>query len=165
MYFVAGCTLALLGWQGASRLRAGSLERLVFAGSPGPEAGRWTVALIFTPKECPSRMDLVERLNQLSNPRVVVRGIMLVDTRRFPGWKDAVVANRITFPVRAESPASAGVVLQAMGGLPTPVLAVYDPMRRLRLVTDLASGASLDGLLAEIASRTTDPVTSTESAR
>lgn len=150
LYFLAGSLLALLSWLTVSRFRASSLEDLVFAGNPDP--ADWTVALIFTPKECPSRMDLVERLNRAAGTEVSVRGIMLVDPRRFPGWRDAAVANGITFPVRAESPAAAAQALEPLGGLPTPVLAVYDSARRLRLVTDLASGESVDRLLAQIAS-------------
>jgi hypothetical protein len=163
VYFVVGCALAVVGWQAVNRVRARSLEQLVFSGSP-PGTG-WTVALIFTPKECPSRMDLVEHLNRLAGKRVSVRGIMLVDTRRFPGWRDAVVANRIAFPVRAEPPAAAAAALEALGGLPTPVLAVYDSVHRLRLVTDLATGESVDQLLAVVSPRPPASLTIPETAR
>lgn len=162
LYFLAGSALALLSWQTVSRFRARSLEDLVFAGKY--PAG-WTVALIFAPKECPNRMDLVERLNRAVGTEVSVRGIMLVDPRRFPGWRDAALANGITFPVRVESPAAAAQALEPLGGLPTPVLAVYDPTHRLRLVTDLASGESVDRLLAQVTSRAPAPLTSPEPAR
>jgi hypothetical protein len=163
MYFVVGCALALIGWQTVNRVRARSLEQLVFSGSP-PGRG-WTIALIFTPKECPSRMDLVEHLNRLAAKRVSVRGILLVDTRRFPGWRDAIVANRIAFPVRAEPPAAATPALEALGGLPTPVLAVYDSVHRLRLVTDLADGESVDHLLAAVLPRSPASLALPEPAR
>jgi len=162
LYFLAGSALALWSWQTVSRFRASSLEDLVFAGKPDPPG--WTVALIFTPKECPSRMDLVERLNRAAGTEVSVRGIMLVDPRRFPGWRDAAVANGITFPVRAESPAAAAQALEPLGGLPTPVLAVYDSAHRLRLVTDLASGESVDRLLAQITSNASGASPSPEPA-
>lgn len=163
MYFVVGCALAVGGWQAVNRVRARSLEQLVFSeGRPGTG---WTVVLIFTPKECPSRMDLVERLNRLAATRVSVRGIMLVDTRRFPGWEDAVVANRIAFPVRAASPTALGSALEPLGGLTTPILAVYDSAHRLRLVTDLANGESVEHLWTTISSRTSTPPASPESAR
>jgi hypothetical protein len=162
LYVLVGIGLALLGWLAVDRLRAGPLERLVFPGGEAkPESG-WTIAFIFTPRECPTRMELVERLNQVSDRRVVVRGIMLVDSRRFAGWRDVVAANQIGFPVRAVSPQTGYAALQRLGGLPTPLLAVFDRQHRLRLVTDLAHGQTFDTLLHEIAARAAQPVSPAE---
>jgi hypothetical protein len=162
LYVLVGIGLALLGWLAVDRFRARPLERLVFSrGEAKPETS-WTIAFIFTPRECPTRMELVERLNQVSDRRVVVRGIMLVDSRRFAGWHDVVAANQIGFPVRAVSPETGDAALQGLGGLPTPLLAVFDRQHRLRMITDLADDQTLEALLQEIAARAAQPVSPAE---
>lgn len=157
---VAGLGLALLGWQAADRFRARSLARLVFAGTPDRTEPHWTVAFLFTPRECAGRMALAERLGQISDPRVSVRGVLLVDQDRFPGWRDLVAANRIRFPVHAVSPQTGYRALHRLGELATPTLAVFDPQRRLRLITDLAGAESLDALVRDI--RSVRPTTAKE---
>jgi hypothetical protein len=147
---VAGILLALLGWTAARRLHATSLEQLVFERGALPP--RWTVALVFRPKECPSRMELVDRLNRLSGSRLQVQGILVVGPGEFTDWHDLVTANQITFPVRTASPEAAR---GALGGTPTPALLVYDPQGRLRLLTDLADARLTNDILTQVSTLTT----------
>ena len=141
---LAGIVLALLGWTAVRQLRATSLEDLVL--DRAASRATWTVALVFRPKECPSRMELVERLNRLGGPHVRVQGILVVRPGEFTDWRDLIAANRITFPVRTASPTAA---LNALGRTPTPALVVYDGEGRLRLLTDLASSPLVSDILSQ----------------
>lgn len=147
--FVAGALLALLGWLVVRQLRAPSLERIV---DRAPAA--WTIAFIFRPKECPSRMDLVDRLNRLGRAPVQVRGVLVTDPREFPDWHVLVEANQIDFPVTAVAP---GVAEAALLGTPTPALVVFDPEGRLRLLTDLTEQGAADRLLDHVLSEARRP--------
>jgi hypothetical protein len=158
-----GCGLALLGWQAAGHFRASSLEQLVF--EDRPRNGQWTAALLFRPNECPSRMELVDRLNRLKTAGVTVQGLMIIDTLAFAGWRDLIIANRISFPVRPISPARASSALARLEGLPGPVFVVFDQERRLRVATDFASEAALAALPGRIASEKRISTPSTEKIR
>lgn len=153
--FLLGCVLVWVGWYAVGRFRAVSLEQLIFADTSHRDG--WTVALLFTPKECPTRMDLVERLNRLKSSGITVQGLLLSDTLDFANWRDLIIANRISFPVRAVSPSRANEALRALDGLPSPVLIVFDRERRLRVATDFASEAALDALPLQIAAESRRP--------
>jgi hypothetical protein len=147
--FLVGCLLVWIGWYAMGRFRTVSLEQLIFA--DGSSNRGWTVVLLFRPKECPSRMELVERLNRLKSTGITVQGLLLSDTLDFLNWRDLIIANRISFPVRPISPTRANAALAHLEGLPSPVLVVFDPERRLRVATDFASEAALDALPLQIA--------------
>lgn len=144
-----GCCLALLGWLASERFRAVSLEQLAL--STDIPDDRWKVVLLFTPEECPSRMKLVDQLNRLKSPAVRVEGILVADTLEFANWRDLIIANRISFPVRAIASDRVNRARSRLGMLPTPLLLVFDPQRRLRVATDIATEAALDVLPAQIA--------------
>jgi hypothetical protein len=158
--FLAGSVLVVLSAEAVSRIGSNSLHQLVFRDAE--PAQRWTVGLIFHPKECPARMDLVERLNRMARSGVDVRGVLVVDRRRFENWQDLVRANRLAFPVHPERPGTVALALRGFEGLPTPILVVYDPQQQLRLATDLTTGPALDQLLAEVARSAPDPVSPRE---
>jgi hypothetical protein len=152
-HLLLGAGLALAAWDGVGHLRANSLQQLVFA--PGPNAGavtalsdRWTVALLFTPNECPGLMVAVDRLNELAGTRAAVQGILLVDQKAFPGWQQLIVANQIHFPVAAVSVDRGTRALAQVGNLSTPTVAIFDPDRRLRLATNLTGEEALATLIA-----------------
>jgi hypothetical protein len=142
---MAGVLLAWLGWTAARQLRATTLERLLLPDTAA--AGTWTVALIFRPKECPSRMELVDQLNRMTGPGIGVTGLLVVTPGEFDDWRELVRAQRIRFPVSVTSPEAAR---SALGTLPTPALVVFDGQRRLRLLTDLANPELTTGLLAQV---------------
>ncbi len=146
----AGTLIALLGWAGGRQLTATSLERLVLG--KGKPAAEWTVAVLFRVKECPSRMALIDELNDLTRSRIRVQGLLVVDQAEFRNWRDLVRAYGITFPVRPVTPRQAGT---ALGSATTPALVVYDPAGRLRLLTDLTDQGLARTLLARILSLST----------
>lgn len=161
--FMVGCALALVGWRAAGYFRASSLEQLVFGDRP--RSGQWTVAILFRPDECPSRMELVDRLNRLKASGISVQGLMIIDTMAFPGWRDLIIANRISFPVRPITPTRAQSVLAGLEGLPSPIFVVFDPERRLRAATDFAAEAALAALPIQIATEKRTAIPSTERIR
>lgn len=146
---ILGCGLALLGWLVVERFRAVSLQELILPA--GQSGDRWTVALLFTPEECPSRMKLVDQLNQLKVASVRVQGLLITDTMDFTNWRDLIIANRISFPVRPVSQQQAHTARAALAGLPTPLLLVFDAEGRLRIATDISAEAAIEELPSQIA--------------
>lgn len=149
---LAGFGIVLAGWDLVGHLRRESVSQLVFgAGSgpahpaPGPE---WTAVLVFTPAECPGLMTVVDRLNQISSIRLKVQGLLVVDPRRFPGWRDLITANAIVFPVGLADPARAQRALETAGDLRTPVMLLFDRRNELRLTSNLADRPELVSLIS-----------------
>jgi hypothetical protein len=151
-HLLLGAGLALAGWDAVGHLRAVSVQELVYAGEARDrrtEQGQgWTAALIFTPLECPGLMAVVDRLNRLAGPQLTVRGLLVVDAKAFPGWRDLIVANQIHFPVLAVSVDRGSRALAQVGNLNTPTVAIFDPDRRLRLATNLTGEEALATLIA-----------------
>jgi len=155
-YLALGCVLAVVSWFLMRWYPAAPLERLVFPSASStlaPSEARWSVTFLFHTGECPGLMRLVDRLNLLPDLGVEVRGLLVVDSAAFPQWRELVVANGIRFPVRPVSPARAARVLRPMGYERSPVVAVFDENRKLRMATDLAGEQSLGPLLEAIGLR------------
>lgn len=143
---VSGILLAWVGWTAVRQFRATTLDQLVLA-DEAPR-GTWTVTLVFRPKECPSRMELVDRFNQMNGSRIRISGVLVVTPGEFDDWRELVRAQRILFPVSTASPEAAH---SALGTMPTPALVVFDGNRRLRLLTDLTNPDLTSDLLSALA--------------
>lgn len=149
---VCGFGAVVAGWDLTNHFGGATVEELVFGEADEPyHAARteWTAVLIFTPMECPELMSVVDRLNQLNLRHLRVRGLLLVEPRRFPGWKDLLAANLIAFPVRQVDPSSGNRALKLMGNMRTPVLALFDRKQELRLTSDLADRPDLVNLIRQ----------------
>lgn len=157
LWAVLGFGTVVAGWDLTNHFGRRSVEKLVFGAGPaseGPAAGpEWTAVLIFTPMECPGLMAVVDRLNRLSAPGLRVRGLLVVDPRRFPGWKDLLSANGIDFAVEQVDPARGEDMLREIGDMRTPVVALFDRRHELRLTSDLADQAELVGLIQNAVER------------
>jgi hypothetical protein len=157
LWVVLGFGTVVAGWDLTNHFGRTSVEELVFGAGPGPESPapgpEWTAVLIFTPVECPGLMAVVDRLNQLNNRRLKVRGMLMVDPGRFPGWKDLLSANQIDFPVQQVDPARGNDVLEEIGNIRTPVVALLDRKHELRLTSNLADQAELVTLIQNAVER------------
>ena len=93
-----------------------------------------TQLVFMRPRDCPEALNVVDSVIGPADRRIV--GVIVVDRRNMPTWRDLAAANRIPFPVIDMPPSRARAALSRIGSAKTPVVVRWDSSSRRLFAID-----------------------------